>query len=181
MPSWAGVIGRARRSDVKAFTDRGDLIIAVGYDPIEINYEEWVGKTPIVHIGTEAAESGTGLNFIWNEACDLDAAIEAMGAIAPVANEWSPEELRRHRSSLEQALRPGVAEFSAHHVLDALTRLAPGRGHSGLRCRRAHASDRQPMAHGFAAYLARYKRLVVDGLRHAGGLRRRNWFFLTVQ
>lgn len=125
---WAGVIGRARRSDVKAFTDRGDLIIAVGYDPIEINYEEWVGKTPIVHIGTEAAESGTGLNFIWNEACDLDAAIEAMGAIAPVANEWSPEELHRHRSSLEKALRPGVAEFSAHHVLDALRRWLPEEG-----------------------------------------------------
>src|SRR5581483_5657176 len=38
---WAGVIGRARRSDVKRFTARADLIIAVGYDPIEINYEEW--------------------------------------------------------------------------------------------------------------------------------------------
>ena len=40
--NFAGVIGRARRSDVKKFTDQADLIIAVGYDPIEINYEEWV-------------------------------------------------------------------------------------------------------------------------------------------
>ena len=39
--NFAGVIGRARRTDVKKFTDQADLIIAVGYDPIEINYEEW--------------------------------------------------------------------------------------------------------------------------------------------
>ncbi len=49
-PHWAGVIGRARRTDVKAFTDRADLILAVGYDPIEINYEEWAGKTPLAFI-----------------------------------------------------------------------------------------------------------------------------------
>jgi acetolactate synthase-1/2/3 large subunit len=126
-PNWAGVIGRARRSDVKTFTDRADLIIAVGYDPIEINYEEWTGKTPIMHISTEAAEPGAGLNFVWNGACDLDAAIEAMGAMTPVLNDWSSDEWRRHRSSLDQALRPGGA-FAAHHALDALRAWLPADG-----------------------------------------------------
>jgi acetolactate synthase-1/2/3 large subunit len=125
---WAGVIGRARRSDIKAFTDRADLIIAIGYDPIEINYEEWVGKTPVMHISTEAAEPGTGLNFLWNRACDLDSAIEAIGAVAAAANDWTEEELRRHRSSLERTLRPGGAEFSAHHVLDLLRSWLPKDG-----------------------------------------------------
>ena len=50
--NWAGVIGRARRSDIKAFTDRADLIVAIGYDPIEIIYEEWAGTTPIAHISS---------------------------------------------------------------------------------------------------------------------------------
>ena len=81
---WAGVIGRARRSDVKRFTDRADLIIAVGYDPIEINYEEWARNMPIVHVNTEAAEPGDGLKFLWNKACDLDAAIEAIGTIEAI-------------------------------------------------------------------------------------------------
>ena len=61
--NWAGVIGRARRTNVKAFTERADLILAVGYDPIEINYEEWIGKTPLIHLSSEAAEPGTVLNF----------------------------------------------------------------------------------------------------------------------
>jgi acetolactate synthase-1/2/3 large subunit len=54
-PNWTGVIGRARRTDVKRFTDKADLILAIGYDPIEMNYEEWVGHRPIIHISSEAA------------------------------------------------------------------------------------------------------------------------------
>ena len=117
---WAGVIGRARRSDVKRFTDRADLIVAVGYDPIEINYEEWARNIPIVHVNTEAAEPGDGLKFLWNKECDLDAAIEAIGTIEPSANDWSAEEWQKHRSLLDRALRPDGASFAAHQVLDVL-------------------------------------------------------------
>jgi len=127
-PNCAGVIGRARRSDIKAFTDRADLTIAVGYDPIEINYEDWTGKTPIVHISSEAAETGKNLNFVWNAACDLDAAIEAMSATAPFPNQWSVDEWSQHRSALDRALRPSSTQFSAHHVLDALRRWLPADG-----------------------------------------------------
>jgi acetolactate synthase I/II/III large subunit len=125
---WAGVIGRARRSDIRAFTNRADLIVAVGYDPIEINYEEWAGKTPIVHISSEAAETGSALNFVWNQACDLDGAMETMSAMTPVGNEWSVDELRQHRTSLERALRPTNADFSAHHALDVLRAWLPADG-----------------------------------------------------
>ena len=127
-PNWTGVIGRARRSDLKAFTDRADLIVAVGYDPIEINYEEWTGKTPIVHVSSEAAETGVNLNFLWNAACDLDAAIEAMSAMGPVPNEWSDLEWSQHRSALDRALRPNSMVFSAHHVLDRLRDWLPSNG-----------------------------------------------------
>jgi acetolactate synthase-1/2/3 large subunit len=127
-PQWAGVIGRARRTDVKKLTDRADLIIAVGYDPIEINYEEWVGKVAIVHINTEAAEAGTNLNFLWNQACDLDSAIEAMSGIECFANDWSADELQNHRAELDRALRPGGEGFAAHHALDILRVKFPADG-----------------------------------------------------
>jgi acetolactate synthase I/II/III large subunit len=127
-PQWAGVIGRARRSDVKKFTDRADLLIAVGYDPIEINYEEWVGRGPIIHINTEVAEGGTHLDFLWNQACDLDAAIEAMSRIERFANDWTTDELQSHRAALDRALRPGAEGFAAHHVLDILRAKFPADG-----------------------------------------------------
>jgi len=127
--NFVGVIGRARRSDIKKFTDRADLIIAVGYDPIEINYEEWVKKgVPLIHISTEAAESGDGLNFFWNKACDLAAAIQAMNGIPAAVNEWSPQEFRAHRDAWDRALRPPSASFTPHQALDILREKLPADG-----------------------------------------------------
>jgi len=128
-PNFAGIIGRARRSHVRGLTDRADLIIAVGFDPIEINYEEWVKReTPIAHISTEAAESGEGIRFVWNEACDLRRAVEALAMLAPSKNTWTTGELVRHRQTLDLALRPSGAGFAAHDVLDILRAKLPADG-----------------------------------------------------
>ena len=174
----AGVIGRARRSDVKTFIDRADLIIAVGYDPIEINYEEWVKEEPIVHISTEAAESGNGSEFPLEQGVRPRCGDRGDGRDCARRERMVTEELHAASSCFgtRAASRP-APNFSAHHVLDILREWLAGRRHSGLRRRRAYASDRQPMAHRFAANFARDQRLVVDGLRHAGGLCRRNLVF----
>ena len=126
--NWAGVIGRARRTNVKAFTERADLILAIGYDPIEINYEEWTGKTPLIHISSAAAESGAGLKFLWNKACDLDGAIEALADMPQVTNLWSPQDFKAHRRALDRALRPRSAAFAPHHALDILREALPADG-----------------------------------------------------
>ncbi|MBI2230825.1 MAG: thiamine pyrophosphate-binding protein, partial [Deltaproteobacteria bacterium] len=127
-PNWCGVIGRARRTDVKAFTDKADLIIAVGYDPIENNYEEWVGKIPIIHIGTEAAEPGAALKLLWNRVCDLDGAIDAMSELPAMANDWAAQEWREHREGFESALRPSSPGFAAQEALDILREKLPPEG-----------------------------------------------------
>jgi acetolactate synthase-1/2/3 large subunit len=119
-PAFAGVIGRARRSDVQAFVRSADLILALGYDPIEINYEEWAGDTPIVHISTETAETSPDLRFAANAAGDLDDAVEALRALELRPFDWRPDEIESHRRALDAALRPDGATFGAQHVLDAL-------------------------------------------------------------
>ncbi|HEX2229532.1 MAG TPA: thiamine pyrophosphate-binding protein [Candidatus Binatia bacterium] len=125
---WAGVIGRARRTDVQKLLARADLIVAVGYDPIEINYEEWAGKIPLVHISTERAETGNDLNWILNEACDLDAAIASLAELQESANDWSPGELEKHRNKLNRSLRPPSSGFSPHEALDILRDRLPSDG-----------------------------------------------------
>ena len=127
-PNWAGVIGRARRTDVKAFTDQADLILAVGYDPIEINYEEWVANRPVIHINSEAAEVTNEISFAWNKACDLDPAIEAMTQLPSFSNEWNRDNWRSHRRGLERSLRPEVQGFAIHHLLDILRDKLPPNG-----------------------------------------------------
>jgi acetolactate synthase-1/2/3 large subunit len=126
--NWAGVIGRARRTDVKAFTDKADFILAVGYDPIEMNYEEWVAHRPVIHISSEAAEVSEGISFVWNKACDLDRAIEALLQLPPLSNAWEVDEWQDHRRMLERSLRPESDGFCAHHLLDVLRNMLPPNG-----------------------------------------------------
>ena len=59
-PNYIGVLGRARRSDVQRFVDRADLIVAAGYDEIEINYEEWAGDKPIAHLSSQKTRAKRG-------------------------------------------------------------------------------------------------------------------------
>ena len=126
--NWMGVIGRARRTDVKAFTDQADLILAVGYDPIEINYEEWVGKRPVVHLSSEDAEVNNEISFAWNNACDLDQAVETMAKVPPVSNEWDTADWQSYRRGLERSLRPEGQGFALHQVLDILRDKLPPDG-----------------------------------------------------
>jgi acetolactate synthase-1/2/3 large subunit len=127
-PNWVGVIGRARRTDVRAFTDKADLILAIGYDPIEINYEEWVGETPVIHLSSEAAEPGEGLNFLWNAPCDFNRAIPAICKLPPFDNDWRMKDWQDHRSCLERALRPKTCGFTVQEVLDILREKLPSEG-----------------------------------------------------
>ena len=124
-PNWVGVLGRARRTNIQRFINQADLIIAVGYDPIEINYEEWTGVTPVIHIATEKADVGPGVRTVFNDGCDLDAAIRTIAEIPAIHNEWSSEAWVSHRSEFESALRPKSQKLSAHHVLDALRKRLP--------------------------------------------------------
>ena len=117
-PNYAGVLGRARRSDVQAFIRKADLILGVGYDPIEINYEEWAGDTPIAHIGSEVAEDGKGLRLVVNAGGDLDDAIESLAGLAPHSHDWTTDEIAAHREKLDRALRPSGCGFAPYHVLD---------------------------------------------------------------
>ncbi|HSR09830.1 MAG TPA: thiamine pyrophosphate-binding protein, partial [Thermodesulfobacteriota bacterium] len=46
-----GVVGRARRDIVAEYYRPADLVLAIGYDPVEFNYEDWVRKDlPVVNI-----------------------------------------------------------------------------------------------------------------------------------
>jgi acetolactate synthase-1/2/3 large subunit len=127
-PNWCGVIERARRTDMRAFLRRSDLIIAVGYDPIETNYEEWIGTTAVVHVSTEPADVGPQVKVLLNAGGDMDAALRCLAELPPVPNDWETAEFWDHRAALDRALRPAGDLMATHHVLDVLRARLPADG-----------------------------------------------------
>ncbi|HWP58826.1 MAG TPA: thiamine pyrophosphate-binding protein [Candidatus Acidoferrales bacterium] len=127
-PNWAGVLERARRSDVRAFVRRADLVIAFGYDPIEVNYEDWIGGAALIHISTEKADVGPEVRVLFNEGGDMDGAIRALGGVPKIANDWTTDDFAAHRALLAKSLRPPCDGLGPHHVTDLVREKLPRDG-----------------------------------------------------
>ena len=124
-PANLGVMGRARRTDVQRMIDQSDLLIAVGFDPVEIDYEDWAKSTPVVHLSQEPTQPGERANLAYEAVGDIDGVIEALGSVPSSPNEWAPAEWEAHRRRLAAALRPPSNGMAAHHVIDELRGLLP--------------------------------------------------------
>ena len=57
--SYTGVLAHALADQVGKTHQEADLIIGIGFDPIEINYEEWIPEVEVVHLDTCAADLDT--------------------------------------------------------------------------------------------------------------------------
>lgn len=126
---FVGVLGRARREIVARYCEPADLIIAIGYDPVEFNYEEWVRKDlPIIHIDTVRADIAQGYSVPCQIVGDIREILTKLLAMPKIHHQWDPEGLREHRRNLFQALTPPQANFSPHHALLAMREILPKDG-----------------------------------------------------
>ena len=127
-PLAIGCIERARRQMQRALLRGADLIIGIGYDTIEVEYEGWAGTTPILHIDIEQADVDPSVNMACQVIGNLDDAMERLAALEPIRNEWSPEALQRHREEFQRALRPPVSNFCPYHAIDVVRKTLPREG-----------------------------------------------------
>jgi acetolactate synthase I/II/III large subunit len=127
--SFVGVVGRARRDLVGDFCRPADLVIAVGYDPVEFNYEDWVRPdVPIVHIDTVRADLAPGHTLAADVVGSVGVALRRLLECPPARSDWDLSSLAEHRRKLRAALMPPHAAFSPHHVLAAMRELLPDEG-----------------------------------------------------
>jgi acetolactate synthase-1/2/3 large subunit len=120
-PLNTGVVGRARRSDVRRFSDRSDLILGIGYDVIEINYEDWVRDgVPVVSVDFIPPDVDESVNLKAHTAGDLEASLRFLRDLPASKTEWTGQEIAEHRKQFESNLRPAGSGFPTHEALDVL-------------------------------------------------------------
>jgi len=119
--NFVGVVGRARRDIVAEFCAPADLIVGVGYDPVEFNYEDWVRRdVPVVHIDTVPADLAATHTVAADVVGDIRPTLERLAAIAPLRHNWDMDALPAHRRRLADALQPRQENFAPHHVVVAM-------------------------------------------------------------
>jgi len=55
-PCYAGVLFHAQCNRLEKLIRRADLVIGLGYDPVEYNYESWLPDVPLVHFDTRSSD-----------------------------------------------------------------------------------------------------------------------------
>ena len=127
-PLSLGCIERARRQVQRTLLRRADLIVGVGYDTIEVEYEAWVGDRPVLQIDIEPADVASSVRLQHQVTGDLASSLTRLAALPATANGWTADELARHRTTFQESLRPAAPVFAAHQAIDAVRRALPSTG-----------------------------------------------------
>lgn len=120
-PCYAGVLFHALSDRLRRLTDEADLIVGLGYDTVEYNYESWMPDVPLVHFDTRETD------------------LQIKGAIPSVSTpeRWfdalsvlrsSPEMVSvaaEVRQEITNGLRPSADGFSPLTALSVLRDLLP--------------------------------------------------------
>ena len=127
-PLSIGCIERGKRQLQRSFLHSSDLIVGVGYDTIEVEYEAWIGDTPLLQIDIEKADVSASVDVKGEVIGDLDNSLEQMVAMDPTSNVWGQDEIDGHRSKFHAALRPSATTFTPHEAIDVVRDILPPEG-----------------------------------------------------
>jgi acetolactate synthase-1/2/3 large subunit len=62
-PCYTGVLFHALSDYLEDIYSKSDLVIGIGYDPVEFNYESWMPDAPLIHFDTEQMDMPEGRNI----------------------------------------------------------------------------------------------------------------------
>ncbi len=127
-PLALGCIERACRQVQRKLLRSADLIVGLGYDTIEVEYEAWIGDVPLLSIDIEPADVAPSVELVHEAFGDLDSSLARLAALPACTNGWTAEALAAHRRAFQAALRPATDTFSAHAAIDAVRRALPRDG-----------------------------------------------------
>ncbi len=127
-PLSLGCIERARRQVQREFLRGADLIVGLGYDTIEVEYEAWIKDVNLLHVDIARADVDPSVRIAHQVVGDLDAALAALAAGQPGRPGWTPALLQAHRERFQASLRPRTSGFCPHQAIDVVREVLPENG-----------------------------------------------------
>ena len=127
-PLSIGCIERSCRQIQRKFLRSADLIVGLGYDTVEVEYEAWIGDVPLLQIDIEPVDIAPSVKLAHQVTGDLDASLARLAALPASTNSWTPAAIAAHRKAFQAALRPASGTFTAHAAIDAVRRALPRDG-----------------------------------------------------
>jgi acetolactate synthase I/II/III large subunit len=104
-PCYAGVLFHALSDQVGEIHGQADLVLAIGYDPVEFNYESWIPDVPLIHIDSVAADVDDSVTVTCDIVGDISHAVSFLLRSKLSAKNWDFDALAIHRTRLFDRLQ----------------------------------------------------------------------------
>jgi acetolactate synthase-1/2/3 large subunit len=128
-PSYAGVLFHALSNMVGETHAEADLVVAIGYDPVEFNYESWMPKAPLVSLDVAPADIDRDAYTVAVDAVgDIGTSVQALLALPPSKTDWDLNALAERRAAMFAKLAPSNTGFGPKAALATLREVLPEDG-----------------------------------------------------
>ena len=127
-PLALGCIERAKRQVQRTLLRSADLVVGLGYDVVEVEYEAWIGKVPLLALDVDTVDADASVTIAHQAAGDLDASLAWLARQPPGPSDWPADTATRHREAFQRALRPAATGFAPHHAIDVVREALPRDG-----------------------------------------------------
>jgi acetolactate synthase-1/2/3 large subunit len=127
-PLALGCIERARRQVQRELVRGADLVVGLGYDVVEVEYEAWIGEVPLLAIDVDRVDADPRVVIAHEAIGDLDASLAHLARATPGEREGDVELARAHAARFQRALRPAAAGFVPHQAIDVVRAVLPRDG-----------------------------------------------------
>jgi acetolactate synthase I/II/III large subunit len=128
-PLYAGVLFHALSNYVAETYREADLVIGIGYDPVEFNYEEWMPRVPLIHFDSQPADiDREEYPEVIDVTGNLNDLLERFVSFQEEGNNWNREILMAGKEEIFRKLTPAEGSFGPLSVVDELRNVLPEDG-----------------------------------------------------
>jgi acetolactate synthase-1/2/3 large subunit len=128
-PWYAGVLFHALSDRVAETHKQADLVIGVGYDPVEFTYEDWMPKAPLLSLDTvEADIDRSAYPGVCDIVGDISASLGYLASLPAKSTDWDQKALDERKRKMFADLAPPEGSFGPRAALAILREILPQDG-----------------------------------------------------
>ncbi len=120
-----GCIERGRRQIQRKFIQSADLIIGIGFDTVEVEYEAWIGNVPVLSIDIENPDVEETVNLAGTLTGDISYSLRHLIDLTPINKQLTEGHITSHRKTFFDSLRPYSKNFTPHEAIDVIQSVMP--------------------------------------------------------
>lgn len=125
---YSGVLFHALSRELKEIYNKSDLVIGVGYDPVEFCYEEWMPDVPLINIDTVSADVDNSIDPVCDVVGDIDRVLDFILGMPQKKTGWDPVEIKRIKDLILNPPSPDESTLDPVSALKILRKNLPADG-----------------------------------------------------